>query len=67
MPQPLSAVSSNCSILLGNVGDYPLKRHPDLAVLVAEIIVSWGNVESFMLSLFVDLMGGPKVQSQPQE
>ena len=60
MPQPLSSVALNASILLGNVGDYPLQRHPELAMLVAEVIVSWGNVESFLLNLFIELMGGPK-------
>jgi hypothetical protein len=60
MPQPLSRVLPRPSVRLGNVGDYPLQRHPDLAHLVAEVIVSWGNVESFMLRLFIDLMGGPK-------
>jgi hypothetical protein len=58
MPQPLSRVLPKASVLLGNVGDYPLRRHQDLAHLVAEVIVSWANVESFMLRLFIDLMGG---------
>ena len=60
MPQPLSKVRPGAGFQLGNVGDYPLKRHPDLALLLAESIASWGNVESFMLNLFVDLMGGPE-------
>jgi hypothetical protein len=50
---------SYAGIRIGNVGDYPLRRHPELAALAAEAIASWTNVESFMLRLFVQLMGGP--------
>jgi hypothetical protein len=50
---------SYAGIRIGNVGDYPLRRHPELTALVAESIASWTNVESFMLRLFVQLMGGP--------
>jgi hypothetical protein len=59
MPQPLSRVLTNASVRIGNVGDYPLARHPTLALLAAEVIASWSNVEAFMLRLFVQLMGGP--------
>lgn len=58
MPQPLSRVAPNANVRIGNVGDYPLRRHPDLALLAAEVIASWSNVEAFTLRLFVDLMGG---------
>ena len=59
MPQPISKVAPNANIMIGNVGDYPMQRHPELALLVAEVIVSWANVESFLLNLFIELMGGP--------
>jgi hypothetical protein len=58
MPQPLSRIAPNVTIILGNAGDRPLARHPDLAILAIEAIASWSNVESFMLRLFVDLFGG---------
>ncbi|WP_156962607.1 hypothetical protein [Salinisphaera hydrothermalis] len=58
MPQPLSRVNPNASIMIGNAGDRPLLRHPELAALAAEAIASWANVESFMLKLFVEMFGG---------
>jgi hypothetical protein len=58
MPQPLSRVQPDASVSIGNVGDRPLSRHPELAILVAEAISSWANVESFMFKLFIDLFGG---------
>ncbi|MGU7775529.1 hypothetical protein ACV229_35860 [Burkholderia sp. MR1-5-21] len=58
MPQPLSRVAPEAGIAIGNAGDRPLARHPDLAVLAIEAIASWSNVESFMLGLFVELFGG---------
>lgn len=36
-----------------------MSRHPNLAVLAMEAIGSWSNVESFLLGLYVELMGGP--------
>jgi hypothetical protein len=45
-------------INIGNVMDLTMRRHPHLAILVSESIASWTNVESFMLQLFVELMGG---------
>ena len=58
MPQPISRVSPNASIVIGNAGDRPLMRHSHLAVLAIEAIASWSNVESFMLNLFIQLLGG---------
>lgn len=58
MPQPLSRVSPNASIIIGNAGDRPLSRHSELAVLAIEALASWCNVEGFLLRLFVDLFGG---------
>lgn len=59
MPQPLSRVAPNANVVIGNVGDYPLRRHPELALLAIEVIASWSNVEAFMLNVFVEMMGGP--------
>jgi len=58
MPQPLSRVSPDASIIIGNAGDRPLSRHPELAILAIEALASWCNVEGFLLRLFVDLFGG---------
>ncbi len=58
MPQPLSKVLPNAGFQLGNAGDRPLERHPDLAVLALEALASWSNVENFMLHLFIELFGG---------
>ena len=58
MPQPLSKVCENASIIFGNAGDRPLLRHPQLGALAMEAIASYSNVENFMLHLFVVLLGG---------
>lgn len=59
MPQLFSRIAPNSGFSIGNVGDYPLRRHPELALLVAEVIASWSNVDGFMRQLFIELMGGP--------
>lgn len=58
MPQPLSRVLPNASVLIGNAGDRPLERHPALAAVALEAIASWSNVEGFLLRLFIQLLGG---------
>lgn len=58
MPQPLSKVMANASVMIGNAGDRPLLRQPQLAALAIEAIASWSNVENFMLKMFVQLLGG---------
>ena len=58
MPHPLSRVAPNAGVIIGNAGDRPLSRHPDLAILAIEALASWSNVEAFLLRLFVDLFGG---------
>ena len=63
MPQPLSSFKNPGGIRLSNVGDYPLQRHEHLATLAAEVIVSWSNVESFHLNLYMTLLGGPGQQA----
>ena len=60
MPQPLSKVMPNANVIIGNAGDRPLLRHPQLATLAIEAIASWSNVENFMLQMFVQLFGGNK-------
>ena len=60
MPQPLSQFPK---VLMFSLAISPpdfLKDYPNLAGLIAQVIVSWGNVETFMLSLFVELLGGDK-------
>ena len=51
-------VLPNASVIIGNAGDRPLARHPELAVLALEAIASWSNVEGFLLRLFMQLLGG---------
>jgi len=63
MPQPLSRVMPNASVMIGNAGDRPLLRHPELAALAIEAIASWSNVESFMLNMFIQLFGGNETMS----
>ena len=58
MPQPLSAVCKDASIIFGNAGDRPLMRHPKLGALAMEAIAAYSNVENFMLHLFIALRGG---------
>lgn len=53
----------NASVVIGNAGDRPLHRHPELAVLAIEAIASWSNVENFMLNLFIQLFGGNESMS----
>jgi hypothetical protein len=58
MPQPLSRVMPTASVYMNNIGDFPLQRHPEMALLIAEVISTWATVEAFMLDMFVDMMGG---------
>jgi len=60
MPQPLSRVMPKANVIIGNAGDRPLLRHPQLATLAIEAIASWSNLENFMLEMFVQLFGGNK-------
>ncbi len=61
MPQPLSRVNPNTGILIANAGmrPTPLQQRPALALLAIDSIASWTNVETFMLNLFVSMLGGP--------
>jgi hypothetical protein len=58
MPQKLSKVAPNASVIIGNAGDRPLARHPELSMLAMEAIASWSNVEAFLLRMFIELFGG---------
>jgi len=58
MPQPLSKVKPDAGFTIGILGSRALSRRPQLAVLAAEAIGSWAEVDSFMLRLFVRLLGG---------
>ena len=58
MPQPLSRMRK-VSFNIANSGEHPLLSHPELGLLIAEVIASWANVEAFMLRLFIAMMGGP--------
>jgi hypothetical protein len=60
MPQRLSDVKPEARFSIANAGRRPLAARPKLAVLVSEAIASWSNVESFMLRLFIELVGGRK-------
>lgn len=60
MIQPLSDFKHSVGMFMGNAGDRALTRHNALAVLLAEAIASWANVEGFMLRMFVDMLGGNK-------
>lgn len=57
-PQPLSIVKPDATVILGNAGHRALSERRDLAVLAMEAIASSSNVDSFLLSLFVVLLGG---------
>lgn len=46
------------SVIVGNVPHRTLSERPALAVLVSEAIASWANVETFLLELFVEMLGG---------
>jgi hypothetical protein len=58
MPQPLSRVMPGASVIMCNAGDRPLKHNPELGLLAMEAIISWSNVERFMLNMYLELMGG---------
>ena len=64
MPQPLSRVAPNAGIMLNNAGDRPLQRHPELAILAADVIASWATVESFMLTGILQMTPRPAVNTR---
>jgi hypothetical protein len=58
MPQPLSRVMPGASVMMCNAGDRPFKHNPELGLLAMEAMISWSNVERFMLNMYLELMGG---------
>ncbi|WP_342150982.1 hypothetical protein [Methylorubrum sp. SB2] len=59
MPQPLSRVMPGASIVMCNAGDRPLRHNSELGLLAMEAIISWSNVERFMLDTYIHMLGGP--------
>jgi hypothetical protein len=61
MPQPLPRVLSTGprTILIGNANVRVTAYNPSLGALAMEAIISWSNVESFMLNTYLRLLGGP--------
>lgn len=60
MPQPLERVRPSAGYTMCNAGCRPLRHNPELGLLAMEAIISWSNVERFLLSTYVELLGGPK-------
>jgi hypothetical protein len=61
MPQPLSRViptDKPLHMFIDNTPNVSMKARPNLALLVADVVASWTSVESFMLRVFIELMGG---------
>ncbi len=60
MPQPLSKVCPNGTYKINNMGfkPTPFSRNADLSVYALEAIATWSGVESYMLSLYIEIMGG---------
>ncbi|MFC3642503.1 hypothetical protein [Aquibium oceanicum] len=58
MPQPLSRVNPNASVMVGNAGIPVFHHNPSLGLLAMESIATWSNVENFLLGLYLELLGG---------
>jgi hypothetical protein len=58
MPTLLSDLNPTANVLISNAGQGIHLKNPRLGALVAEAIASWSNVESFMLRMFIALVGG---------
>lgn len=57
MPQPLSRVNPNAGVIIGNAGDYPLERNPNLLRLSMRVMTAWATLETFITSIFVAILG----------
>lgn len=44
MPQPLSRVNPNAGVMIGNAGDYPLERNPNLLRLSMRVMTAWATL-----------------------
>ena len=60
MPKALSHLHRPIGYQLNNVGDFPLRERERLARYAMECIASFSTVESWMLNLYLDLVGGNK-------
>jgi hypothetical protein len=59
MPQPISRVRPDANIRMAIAGERPLTHNPRIGLLAMEAIISWSNVEAFMLKMYQQLLGGP--------
>jgi hypothetical protein len=57
MPKPLSSLPSNIRIDLGNSHNRPTEHHPELGLLAMDVIASYAILETFLASVFVELLG----------
>jgi hypothetical protein len=57
MPQPLSRVNPNATLIIGNNCDNPSDHRPEIALLAIKVIAEWSILESFLQGLFVKLLG----------
>ena len=55
MPQPLFRVKPNANFL---IDDDQLRKNPELATKIAEIVSSWSMVENNIATIFIMLIGG---------
>ena len=60
MPNPLSQVCNNATVIMSNIGDRVLLSNPALASHAMQAVASWSDVEFFLESLFTQMMGGPE-------
>lgn len=60
MPQPLSKVAPRAMLVMGGSSLRPLQHNPPLGVMAMEAIISWSNVEAFLLDLYLQILGGPQ-------
>lgn len=58
MPNPISKVNPNASIMLGNVGmGSPLNHNPELALYAMDVVRTWSDVENFRLNFYMEILG----------
>lgn len=58
MPNPISKVHPNASIMLGNVGmGSPLNHNPELALYAMDVVRTWSDVENFRLNFYMEILG----------
>lgn len=57
MPQPLSGLKKKTQLFIGNNTDSPSRHRPKLALAAMNVIAEWSILESFVLGLFVQMLG----------